>query len=543
MYTSKLPYSKLYKPLILRIFIGILSFIFSIITAELSSNFIRHAMDKKTNDTFIQAIFFIMFIVLSQVVLFGFERYQNRIEKIHSHKFRMRIYRIFLNQSISDINKLSIGDIKERITRDLENVITLFTTNIPYIIIGVVTSIGYLIYISFLNPLIALTLFIISFTQLIPPYIVKKILVKNYGEAAKVGKEWMEHVIAGCKGLSTIKMNNLKSWYIKRFMIINNKNVEVYKNNFQTYGQETALSNMVNSFLSYGTYAVIGIFVFKGLIKMDSAIKIVVLCGSFYKSTDGMYKSLPQVFIAKKAINRLLNFNNNNSLIITEFKESKNIFELKDVSFGYDNNVILKKVNLQIPKGTSTAIVGKNGVGKSTLIKLLLGMENNYTGDIKFNGSDIRTLSDEQLYSNIAYISQSDAEFNISPINLFEMISDSESIDINKIKKLGLDLGLSNDNFSANSLVELSGGEQKKVCLAIGIIRKASLLILDEPTNSLDMQSQEQLIKILLSLNKTLIIISHDEKLISNCHYILRFDKNNILFSLNNSRTGGDLYA
>lgn len=539
MNISNLPYNKLYKTFFLRIIIGILTFIFAIIMAEISANFINSAINKKTNTILAQGVIFILFIIFSQSILFLLERVQNKTEKLQKHNFKMEIYERFLEQTIPIINNIGVGGVKERISRDTDKTSNLIVKVIPLIIIGIITGTGYLIYMLFINTTIAFILFAISFIQLIPPYIVKKFLQKNYEEAAIVGEEWMDHIIAGYKGLSTIKMNNLKSWYGERLKKINKKNVEVYKQNFQTVGQEDALHNAINSLLTYGTYAIIGIFVLKGYIKIYSAIKIVVLCTSFYKCTDGMYRSISEIFISQKAKKRLLVFMNDNIKPHTKFVESKNLFEFKNVSFGYRNNSIFENINIEIPKGVTIGILGKNGVGKSTLIKLLLGIEDNYVGEIKFNGIDIKNFSEEQLYSMVAYVSQQDSEFNMSPMNLFEMIAKASSIEVSELIKTSLNLGLSNDSLMANSFLALSGGERKKICLTAGITRKSEVLILDEPTNSLDIQSQQELIKIILALGKTVIVISHNEDLINQCDYKLNITQCGITFN----EIGGEVYA
>jgi ATP-binding cassette subfamily B protein len=538
MANFKLPYTKLYKSSLLRVLIGILNSIFIIITAGFSSNIFKVAM-KQNNVVFKEVMLFITFVICSQLLILWLENIQNRLESLQGHEFKMKMYRYFIQQKISIINKIGIGGVKERLTRDIPTVTALIVQIIPYIIIGIITGVGYIFYIALLNVNIALILLIISFVQLIPPYIVKKFLERNYTETSKVGEEWMEYIIAGCKGLSTIKMNNLKEWYVNRLNHINKKNIIAYKNTFKTASQEDALNNMISSILTYGTYVIIGLFVLKKSITVDSAIKIIVLSGSFYSVINTMSNNISQTFIAQKAHNRLLDFMSANNYTDKKLQNNDNIFEFKNVSFAYGNNIVLKNLNLQIPRGSSIAVVGKNGMGKSTFIKLLLGIEDDYEGEIKYKGMNIKQISEKQLYESISYVSQEDAEFNISPNELFEITASSFNISNNKIQELAFSLGLSNDNLMAKSFLNLSGGERKKISLIAGLMRASDVYILDEPTNSLDLNTQNKLINILFETKNTLIIISHEENIISNCDYKLSIDENGVNFY----RVGGELYA
>lgn len=545
MINFKLPYDKLYKASLLRVLIGILNFIFIIIIAGFSSNLFNVAIAQK-NILFKQVIIFIVFVICSQLLILWLENIQNKVEVLQGHEFKMKMYEHFTQQKICLINKIGIGGVKERLTRDITTATALLVQIVPSITIGIVAGVGYIFYISLINVKIAFILFIISFVQLIPPYIVKKFLEVNYIETAKVGEEWMEYIIAGCKGLSTIKMNSLKSWYVDRLGYINKKNVSAYRNTFKTASQENALNNMISSILTYGTYVIIGIFVFQKFIEVDSAIKIIVLCSSFYSVINNMSNCISQIFIAKKAHNRLLDFVNTNyytdeKLKTTDEKQqtTDKIFEFKNVSFAYGNNIVLKNLNLEIIRGSSIAIVGKNGMGKSTLIKILLGIQDNYNGEIKYKGKDIKQISEKQLFESVSYVPQEDSELNISPEELFEIIASSFKVSDNRIKELVLSLGFSNENLKSKSFLNLSGGERKKVSLIAGLMRDSEVYILDEPTNSLDLITQNKLINTIFGIKKTLIIISHDENIINNCDYKLSIDENGI----NLYGAGDELYA
>ena len=155
---------------------------------------------------------------------------------------------------------------------------------------------------------------------------------------------------------------------------------------------------------------------------------------------------------------------------------------------------------MSICKNKIIGINGNNGTGKSTLLKILLGMETNYTGSVKFNGIDIRSVPKEIIYEHVTYIAQSDPVFNIPPGELLNMIAqacecirEDEDVILQRFE-------INEKVLEAENFSNISGGERKKIYLLAGLIRHASVLILDEPTNGLDKESIVHLANLLKSI-------------------------------------------
>lgn len=202
--------------------------------------------------------------------------------------------------------------------------------------------------------------------------------------------------------------------------------------------------------------------------------------------------------------------------------------EIQNVSFRYDPQSpwILRNINLSIPIGQSLALVGLNGAGKTTLVKLITRLYDPVEGRILWGGVDIREYNPEEWRNHIAVILQDFPRYeltvfeNIALGNL-EKIEDldasiqaAKNIGIHdKIKKLplGYQTILSHSFAEQTPGTNLSGGEWQKIALARMFIRQANLLILDEPTASLDVQSEYNLHEQFLKLmkKKTCILISH----------------------------------
>ena len=187
------------------------------------------------------------------------------------------------------------------------------------------------------------------------------------------------------------------------------------------------------------------------------------------------------------------------------------LIEAKNVKLGYENHIVLDKVNFNIDEGDFDIVVGSNGAGKTTLIKAILGLIKPLNGSITYN----------DLKQNfIGYMPQEtkvDSNFHASAMEIVLSGTLNKTLFYTKKeKKLALDnlklLGIS--NLKDKSFSELSGGQRQKVLLARSLCSTEKLLILDEPSNNLDSDSKKDLYKIVTELNKknniTIIMITHD---------------------------------
>ena len=207
------------------------------------------------------------------------------------------------------------------------------------------------------------------------------------------------------------------------------------------------------------------------------------------------------------------------------------LIELKNLSLGYDNNIVLNNINLSINEGDFICIVGPNGSGKSTLIKGILGLLKPIKGKVLFN--DLKR-------NFIGYMPQETKIDSTFPASVYEIIISGtlNSLGLKpfytkrekKIVNDNLKL-LKIENLKNKNFCDLSGGQRQKVLLARSLCATSKLLILDEPSNNLDKKSKEELLKIIKELNEkyniTILMITHDldhDNLIGNKILSLRDD-------------------
>ncbi len=196
-------------------------------------------------------------------------------------------------------------------------------------------------------------------------------------------------------------------------------------------------------------------------------------------------------------------------------------FDISIKNLQYKN--ILRGINLDIKQGELVTIAGASGAGKSTLLRNLVGLYKADSGEIKIGGvrnDSIKKYGKESLYSVMSYCNQNPQIFDGMTLRENLMLWSKEEADDEKIKKVLSDLHLKNfiDKLDEEAK-HLSGGEKVRIGVARTLIKGAKIILLDEPTASLDSQAATEVRKIISEINEkysdtTIICVSHDEELI-----------------------------
>lgn len=195
----------------------------------------------------------------------------------------------------------------------------------------------------------------------------------------------------------------------------------------------------------------------------------------------------------------------------------KGNLSLSNISFGYKDRDIFSNLSLDINQGTTTALVGESGCGKSTAVKLLAGLLHPTRGRITLDGHDLKCVNLNSYYENIAYLPQEPSVFDGSlRENLVFDQPVSDAALINALGQVGLGPLYSKlenrlDTQLGEKGVSLSGGERQQLALARLWFSKASLVLLDEATSAIDNLTQDMVMKNVMHLlaGKTVIAIAH----------------------------------
>ncbi|MGL5346282.1 MAG: ABC transporter ATP-binding protein [Peptostreptococcaceae bacterium] len=204
------------------------------------------------------------------------------------------------------------------------------------------------------------------------------------------------------------------------------------------------------------------------------------------------------------------------------------LLSLKDVSYRYEGakRDVFNNINVSFEKGKVYGIIGKSGAGKSTLLSLISGLDTCKSGDVLYNGKNLKNI-DRDLYrsKDIGVIFQG---YNLllnatAKENILLSMNISNSKEKNKekyVSNLLEEVGISSEKAN-RKILNLSGGEQQRIGIARALSHNPDIIIADEPTGNLDNETEEKIMDILVSLahehNKCVIIVTHSKKV---CAYL-----------------------
>ena len=229
--------------------------------------------------------------------------------------------------------------------------------------------------------------------------------------------------------------------------------------------------------------------------------------------------------------------------ISNEQKDIKNIsfekqIELKNINFDYKtknrSNSVLKNINLSFDKNSITAIIGRSGSGKSTIVDILLGLIKQDSGQILVDGKNIDT---NILKLKIGYVPQINFLLNDTIKNNIAIGVPEKNINLDKIDKA---IKLSNlekdfdkskitiDTIVGEKALQISGGQAQRIAIARSLYDDPEIIIFDEATSSLDTLTEKEIFENMLILKKTksILLITHSDKILKYCDKVISLDKN-----------------
>jgi len=206
---------------------------------------------------------------------------------------------------------------------------------------------------------------------------------------------------------------------------------------------------------------------------------------------------------------------------IEKLSEKSFCIEVQNLNFSYNGNSVLENVSFSVKDGEYLGIIGPNGGGKTTLIKIILGLLKPDTGSVKIFGKDIKTFKERALIGYVPQrISQSIPQFpatveeivrsgRTARVGLFKRFSEQDKIAIEKAMETADVV-----KHRARLINELSGGERQRVFIARSLAGEPKMLILDEPSVGVDIAAQEKFYTFIEDLNQNhglaIIFVSHD---------------------------------
>lgn len=419
----------------------------------------------------------------------------------------------FFDKEYSKILELDAGETQYRLEDD-PNSLRICWVNIICRLVMIPVTFAYLLYnalqISLMFTLIMLGVSVIKLTV---PMAVHKIQAKYDAETREYNTilRAYETDITGKPYI--VKLFGLKKSFIKRFD-------KIYQENFKkteskdiackTFAEHASL--FLDTFCTLAILLVGAVFVAKGSITPGAVAAMVGYLNVIYSILNDVGQNIKDFPVMKNIANRMIIFYSDKEELSGGKVENPSVISAKELSFSYDEKEVFSNISFAIQKGDKVAICGKNGSGKSTLVKILCGLLKNYKGSLMLNGKVFSGYAMDEWRKQIAYAEQDPYLFSGSVkenIQLGNLTGSNERVE-ELLDALNISY-LSEKQISMKT--ELSGGEKQKISIARALLKDTPILILDEPSNHLDEQSLIWLRNFIKRTNKTVLFVSHQDKL------------------------------
>lgn len=366
----------------------------------------------------------------------------------------------------------------------------------------------------------------------------EKLNQKQWQKLKRMGNHFLDVI----QGITTLKLFNASKKEIKSIA----NTAEEYRIETMKVLRVAFLSSVTLEFFSTVSIAIIAVLIGFRLLWVEmeffNGFFILLLAPEFYQPLRKMgtayHAKMESIAVAKEIesiFNQKYEYNKTNKTI--NYDEIS--IEFKNIDFSYENRQnILNNINFKVDKKEKVALVGSSGSGKSTIFSLILGFISQNHGEILINNTSIADIDINKWQKNISWIPQNPTLFYGSIIDNIRFsnknISDQEVIDL--CQKLEINNFIENLPQGYYTIIGekgygLSGGQIQSIAIARAFLRNSSLILMDEPTASLDKNSEKLLYKAInqLSKEKTVITIAHRLNTIKNADKILFLDSGKIV--------------
>jgi subfamily B ATP-binding cassette protein MsbA len=489
-------------------------------------------------ESLIKKIVFIFFIFFFISLLASFFRYASsfftQISELKTKlNIRLELKKKIFNFDYSYFKKLSSGSLTSIFFKDIDDISIISGSYIRAFATHVVLTVVALIFLLKTNIILTLVLFFIfglhySYNLVLnrPIFISGKEFYLKTGEVT--GK--LQDLFNNFKLVKFFFAENKKNELIKKFKELNKIELKVKLLSSLQEPSRMFLDNL----LVISTVVTVIIFIIFNQISVEAAVLFLVFCKFLQAPISGIATALMWTISIKAAYERIKNvlfYERKIIFGINPINKFQKSLEFKNVSFGYNSNLILSNLNFEIKKNNHYTITGANGSGKSTIIDLILGFQVPTHGKILIDNTDIRNFIYKDYLNLFSLVTQDN--FLINDTIEENILIGSYKKNISKKDLEKLIKGLNADfiyNFPKGlktkideSGSSLSGGQKQKICIIRALVNNPEILIFDEVLSNQDDKSKKDIYNFIvkLSKSKTIIEISHEKNYKKN---------NNILF-------------
>ncbi|WP_237037505.1 ATP-binding cassette domain-containing protein [Mediannikoviicoccus vaginalis] len=525
-----------FKDITIFFLVSIISNFLTIRLSFISGDIINKIYDKTLMDNLlIYSMKLILIVVLAMGSVTIKNSYRVYLVSNKSGKYRTILYNKILNKKLGEFKKNAPSYYHNLLYSDIETLRGNYLNSKLLMMDSVLLLLGASISITNIHYVFLIIAILSAFIPYLIPKFFEGYMDRQRVVNSKASEDYISFVKEGVLGVETIRDYHIEDNFIEDF--------SKYKNNLLESGNKLmdiqnliVASSIFSGFLMYAVILSSGVLLHnRGLISIGAIFVASQLTNSIKSPVIDIINNKIYMNSTKSIREKLLSELTEDKIIEKDKNFSfKDKISIENLSFSYDGeNRILEDVNLEIYKNNKYLIIGESGSGKSTFFKILMKWIENFSGNIFVDSKNTNEITTQEWNKEFVpvlqetYIFEKSVGFNIT----FEENYDEKRL-AEAIKTSGLSDFVSKLDKGINTVIKgdgsnISGGEKKRIGIARALYKNGNVLLVDEPFSSIDKKTQEQIEKMLLSLeDKTILNISHsyDENFIRQYDYVIHFE-------------------
>lgn len=444
------------------------------------------------------------------------------------------VFRKIMNTNILFWSNHNIGDVMTVIESDISKIEALLTTEICDAIVNLFVVLGMSFFLIYLKVEIGILLIGVA--------VLFVIIQRQVGNKLKINMKILREAMGNTTALINEILNHIQHIqiiglvipFLKKYKKSNETVKNIHIKHMHIASISMGVSNLYVIISMLIVLSIGSFYFFRGLLTIGTLLTLVLYAQRLYTPINGLCNTYTMIKNITPSITKILDIlESEDTIRCGTFFPQKNILgdlEFRNVTFRYSKNSknVLENYCLHIKPGEKVGIVGKNGSGKTTIIKLLAGLCVPESGHIVLDGVSLEKYDFEFLRSQIGYVLQRDYLGSGKLKDILKFGVEDAYIDIKNelIQEIGLDIDkFSNgwDTYIDENSNNISGGEMQKLSLIRAFSSSKAVYIMDEPTSFMDIESEKKVCGILNKLlcDKTSIIITHRPQILKICDRVV----------------------
>jgi len=496
---------------------------------------------ERMNAVLLCCVFIITSIFLKNLFLYSSSRVSVPVRSSIVIHLKNDMYSKILKLPVGYFSEQKKGDIMSRMTNDIGQVESSIVNTLEGMIKDPILVISYLAAMIAISPSLSVFLFILLPVTAFIIGRISRTLKKQSNEAAVRVGDTLSILDETLGGIRIIKAFVAEKILKNRFVSLNNTLFGIIKK----MAARRDLASPLTELLGVVVLCVIIYFganlIDKGSLNPGDLIAFIAMFAMMINPAKALSSSFFNVQTGSAAIERIEELLN--APVKVEDMGTKKLeafesgIEFKNVSFSYNEKLVLRNINLVIPKGKTVALVGSSGAGKSTLADLIPRFHDTTQGEILVDGINIKNYSIQSVREKIGIVSQEPILFNETIGNNIALADPDASMEAiaqaAKIANAHQFIDSKPEKYDTNigdRGAKLSGGEKQRLTIARAVLKNPPILILDEATSSLDTESERLVQDAINNMmqNRTSIVIAHRLSTVRNADEIVVLNKGEI---------------